>query len=424
METRGQAGVGQTAPMSQPKTWRTKMSKLFASVSALAMLTALAGSAQAEVVNGFTVEYWPKAFNGACSGTAYYVKGKDKTSLSIVKAYRDNTTLWGIMLANKDWKTKGNTYEVVIQAGPERNSQYRKTLTKVFTGLDDGGLLVSDLTANEMNTLAFDGEATVWFINKKDGKYIASLSINKSATVIRAVQSCLKEREPMVAKQDENTVPKKEKTKEGGPYYGTGFFVAPKYVLTAYHVVEKCAGKIYLKYPTYRSEQAFLIGHDKKNDLAVLKTDMTHMGLAKFRLRARLGEQVYSYGFPYGNVLSSSGNFTSGGVSALTGYGDDSTAIQVSSPLQPGNSGGPLMDSSGAIIGISKGILGTLMAAEAAGGAVPQNVNFGVSSGTAVNFLGTIRSGIDAEISTGANKLEPEAIAEIAMKFTVQVSCD
>jgi S1-C subfamily serine protease len=92
--------------------------------------------------------------------------------------------------------------------------------------------------------------------------------------------------------------------------------------------------------------------------------------------------------------------------------------------LQPGNSGGPLMDSSGAIIGISKGILGTLMAAEAAGGAVPQNVNFGVSSGTAVNFLGTIRSGIDAEISTGANKLEPEAIAEIAMKFTVQVSCD
>jgi hypothetical protein len=53
---------------------------------------------------------------------------------------------------------------------------------------------------------------------------------------------------------------------------------------------------------------------------------------------------------------------------------------------------------------------------------VPQNVNFGVSSGTAVTFLGT--RGIDAEVSVGASKLEPEAIAEIAMKFTVQISCD
>jgi serine protease Do len=400
------------------------MSKLFASVAALAMLTALAGSAQAEVVNDFTIEYWPRAFNGACSGTAYY--GPTKTSLSIVTAYRDNTKLWGIMLANKEWKTKGNTYEVVVQAGPEKNRQYRKTITKVFSGLDDGGLLVNDLTADEINTLAFDGEATVWFINKKDGKYIASLRIDKSANVIRAVQSCLKERAPMIVnKQDETTVPKKEKTKEGagGPYYGTGFFVAPKYVLTAYHVVEKCH-KIFIKYPTYRSEQAFIIGHDKKNDLAVLKTEMTHMGLAKFRLRARLGENVYSYGFPYGNVLSSSGNFTSGLVSALTGFDDDSGLIQVSSPLQPGNSGGPLMDSSGAVIGISKGILGTLMAAEAAGGAVPQNVNFGVSAGTAVNFLATVRTGVEAEVSLGGSKLEPETIAEMAMKFTVQISCD
>jgi len=61
---------------------------------------------------------------------------------------------------------------------------------------------------------------------------------------------------------------------------------------------------------------------------------------------------------------------------------------------------------------------------KAAGGAVPQNVNFGVSSGTAVNFLGTIRSGIDPEVSLGGSKLEPETIAEMAMKFTVQISCD
>ena len=74
------------------------------------------------------------------------------------------------------------------------------------------------------------------------------------------------------------------------------------------------------------------------------------------------------------------------------------------------------------MVGISKGILGTLSAAEAAGGAVPQNVNFGVSAGTVVTFLGS--GNIDAQVTTGGTKLEPEQVAEVAQKFTVQISCD
>jgi S1-C subfamily serine protease len=89
--------------------------------------------------------------------------------------------------------------------------------------------------------------------------------------------------------------------------------------------------------------------------------------------------------------------------------------------MQPGNSGGPLMDSSGTVLGVSMGVLGTLAAAEA-GGAVPQNVNFGVSAGTAVTFLGA--NNIDAQVTSGGTKLEPEQIAELAQKFTVQVMCN
>jgi S1-C subfamily serine protease len=52
-----------------------------------------------------------------------------------------------------------------------------------------------------------------------------------------------------------------------------GFFVAPKYVLTSYHILEKCAAdKIFIKYPTYRAEQAVVSAYDKTNDLALLKT--------------------------------------------------------------------------------------------------------------------------------------------------------
>jgi serine protease Do len=382
------------------------------------MLTALAGPVQAETVNGWAVEYWPKVWAGACSASMNYPK--NQTKLLFVRAYRDNATEWGIMLTNNSWKTKGKTYEVIIETVGK--GQAKKSLVRTFRRTDDGGLVSTGFSIEEMNYLAFDVEASVRFVNKKDGVVIAYLRIDNSAAPIRAVVNCLKGHEPVVAKQDETTMPKKGETK-GGPYYGTGFFVAPKYVLTSHHVVEKCAAdKIFIKYPTYRAEKAVVSAYDKKNDLALLKTDMHNFATAKLRLRGRLGEQVASYGFPYGNILSSSGNFTLGNVTALAGFDDDSTIIQVSSPMQPGNSGEPLMDSSGVVIGVSKGILGTLKAAEAAGGAMPQNVNFGVSSGTAVTFLGT--RNIDVEISTGASKLEPEAIAEIAMKFTVQISCD
>jgi S1-C subfamily serine protease len=385
------------------------------------MLTALAGSAHAETVNKYwNVEYWPKVFDGACVGQTYY--GASKVTLTIGKSYRDGTTLWGIMLANKDWKTKDKDYEIVIKAGPEKNPGYRKTLVRTFAGLDDGGLVVNNLTADEMNALAFDGEATVWFFNKKDAKLIAALRIDNAANVIRAVGACLKQREPVVANKTETTKPPARSKKEentGG--FGTGFFVAPKYVLTSAHVVKECK-TIYVKYPGYKKQPAYVKSFDSKNDLALLKTDLPHDGIATFRLRGRLGEFVASYGFPYGNVLSTSGNFTTGGLTALRGFDDDSSTIQVSAPIQPGNSGGPLMDSSGMVLAVSKGILGTLSAAEAAGGAIPQNVNFGVSAGTAVTFLGS--SNIDAQVTTGGTKLEPEQVAEVAMKFTVQISCE
>jgi serine protease Do len=383
------------------------------------VLTALAGSAQAEVVHGFTVTYNPEIFSGACFAEAYYPASR--TTLMFVKAYRDNTTTWGVLIANKSWPTKGKNYDVVVTAGPEKNPGYRKTMTRSFFGTDRGGIAVNDLSADEMNNLAFDGQATVWFINKNDGKRIDAFRIDNSGNIIRALVACLKARAPNdnVAKTDPAKPPATPKKEDGGT--GTGFFVAPKHVLTSAHVVKSC-NAIYVKYPTYKAVQAYVVGFDAKNDLAVLKTSLPHDGIASFRLRGRLGEFVASYGFPYGNTLSSGGNFTTGGLTALRGFEDDSSVIQVSAPVQPGNSGGPLMDSSGAVVGVTKGILGTLGAAAAAGGAVPQNVNFGVSAGTVVTFLGA--SNIDAQVTGGGTKLEPEAIAELAQKFTVHVMCN
>ena len=395
----------------------TTMQKL---LTTAAVLVAVAVPAHAELVNGWKVEYYPKIFGGACIGETSYPK--HGTTLNFAKFYRDNATLWGLMLENKGWKaTKGeNSFQVVIKTGPEGNPKNRKTLVKTMVGLDDGGLLVNDLTADEMNTFAFDGDASAWFFTKKDGKLFAALKIDRSAMVIRAVQACLKARAPNDQVANNPSTPPTA-PKEEGHSFGTGFFVAPKHVLTSAHVVKGC-NAIYVKYPTYKAVRSYVVSIDAKNDLAVLKTDLPPDGIATFRLRGKLGELVASYGFPYGNVLSTSGNFTTGGLTALRGFEDDSSMIQVSAPLQPGNSGGPLLDSSGSVLGVTDSVMGTLNAAVAAGGAVPQNVNFGVSAGTAVTFLGS--NNIDAQVTSGGNKLEPEAIAEMAMKFTVQISCE
>jgi hypothetical protein len=78
----------------------TTMQKL---LSTAAVLVALAAPAHAETVaRMWNVEYWPTVFQGACVGQVYYER--PKVFLTIAKAYRDNTTKWGIMLSSKDWK--------------------------------------------------------------------------------------------------------------------------------------------------------------------------------------------------------------------------------------------------------------------------------------------------------------------------------
>jgi serine protease Do len=139
----------------------------------------------------------------------------------------------------------------------------------------------------------------------------------------------------------------------------------------------------------------------------------------RFRLNLRLGEWVASYGFPYGNDFAS---FTTGNVTSVVGLKNNTSEFQMSAPVQPGNSGGPILDTSGGVLGMSQGILGTLGAAEKFGGAVPQNVNFAITSTTIIGFLQA--HSVDYRVDTGGAKLESEHIAEEAKKFTVQIMCE
>jgi S1-C subfamily serine protease len=202
---------------------------------------------------------------------------------------------------------------------------------------------------------------------------------------------------------------------------GTGFFVSQKgHVLTNHHVVENCSSiTVALEGTTSRS--ARVTARDSKNDLALLATTgLTPSSVPSLRLGVRLGESVFVYGFPLTGLLASTGNFTTGIVTAVAGLGDDTTLMQVSAPIQPGNSGGPVLDQHGNVIAVVVSKLNALRVAKVTSD-IPQNINFAIKSGIAMSFLEA--GNVSAAATASTSKLDAPQIAERARAFTVQIRC-
>jgi S1-C subfamily serine protease len=210
--------------------------------------------------------------------------------------------------------------------------------------------------------------------------------------------------------------------REKGESTGTGFFVSPKgHLLTNHHVVENC-NAITVALAGSVSKSARVIGRDPRNDLALLTTTGLKTGaMPNLRANVRLGENVFVYGFPLSGLLATSGNFTAGSVTAIAGVGDDTTRIQMSAPVQPGNSGGPVFDESGNVVAIVVGKLNALRMARVTSD-IPQNVNFAIKSSIAMSFLET--GNVSAPVAASMIKLDAPEIAERARTFTAQVRCN
>jgi S1-C subfamily serine protease len=144
--------------------------------------------------------------------------------------------------------------------------------------------------------------------------------------------------------------------KDISQYGGTGFALSSNgYLVTNYHVV-KDADSIYVQNGKGESFKAETIYIDPTYDIAVLQiVDPLFKNLSPLpytfkKSNAELGEDVYTIGYPKDDIV-----YGKGYLSSSTGFGGDSTAYQVSIPVNPGNSGGPLMDNRGNVIGIVSG---------------------------------------------------------------------
>lgn len=207
---------------------------------------------------------------------------------------------------------------------------------------------------------------------------------------------------------------------------GSGFFVSAEgHILTNAHVVSGCESAIAFTVEAETASAPFpvtILARNGRDDLALLKADRRHVtGVARLRPDVRQGESVAAYGFPLAGLLSRTGNFTTGTVTATRGLGDDERLLQVSVPVQSGNSGGPLFDAQGAVVGVVVGKLNAGKVA-AATGDLPQNVNFAIKAGVARAMLPErARSGVAEGVR---EPLKPEDLARQAQAITVGVACE
>lgn len=193
---------------------------------------------------------------------------------------------------------------------------------------------------------------------------------------------------------------------------GSGFFVTSDgYFLTNHHVI-RGAGKIRILVGEVTFD-AKIVRTDPVNDISLLKAEGEFRVLPLGRSGSvSLGEEVLTIGFPNPDIQGFSPKLTKGEISATTGLHDDQRMFQVSIPIQPGSSGGPLVDESGKVVGIISSTLSALSLLKSEG-VVPQNVNYAVKSSYAAALLDGILDNDNENLLNQGPKTRQQIISEV-----------
>ena len=247
----------------------------------------------------------------------------------------------------------------------------------------------------DLETLKFDKNFKMFYTNKYlDGSKAGDIAIQNDFQYV-----C----------EDTNSQFDEEK----GMSSGTAFFINNKgYLLTNNHVVEGCSlSKITYKNKDYETK---LIATDQTLDLALLKADIkpkTYFSFARDEIKKL--NKVYVAGYPLGKGLSDDLKISSGIISSLKGFKDNSNEIQVDAPINPGNSGGPIINENGDLVAIAVSGLAKDQT---------EGINFGIKSSAAETFLKA--NNINPKKSMYSGIKEDDKLLEILEGGTVYTYCN
>lgn len=198
---------------------------------------------------------------------------------------------------------------------------------------------------------------------------------------------------------------------------GTGWFVDASYVATCWHVVQN-AKTISIEQKNGQRFNAKVVANDPANDIVILKIDNAKCTSAlPIRTKGvKIADKVFTVGYPLSSLLGQAQKYSEGVVNSTTGLSNDSRYYQISVPIQPGNSGGPLVDEKGCVIGLTSSALDALKLAVTTG-TIPQNVNYAIK----VRYLAAILDDAGIDYATATEGKSKDGIVERVAEATVLV---
>ncbi len=297
--------------------------------------------------------------------TGFSPNGDNIISLMTHRKSKDENII-GLLFGFKDW----DNYSGVFISGGQYAFQYVR----------NGRQLAQEIWKNspaietEINTLSVmnNGNSTTIYINNEQIEEFERLKYEGSTCCVTAAnqgeQECQFDAAALTVSElvNPDDIPSeylpKQPQKDGWSANGSGFFISEKgYVATNYHVIDgaKAIEVSIVRNGEWEHHPAKVILSDKQNDLSILKIDdanFTPLPSIPYNFTTRIkdtGSEVFTLGYPIANVMGEEVKFTDGKISSKTGIQGDVTVYQISVPIQPGNSGGPLFDTEGNLVGIT-----------------------------------------------------------------------
>jgi S1-C subfamily serine protease len=358
-----------------------------------------------------------------CAATASYANG-----ISLVVGQNASGS-WLLSFASPGFRfKKGDSSPIdVVFDGQEQ--------ARLFATATASNMVTSILPTNVARTFQ---KASLMVVTT-NGSAPLQFSLTSTAPVIAALGNCVtrvkadgldkagdfaKVAAKPPAAGDKPGAPPPGKSGKARGFSGTGFVVSANgHIVTNHHIVDGCVGDIKGNLTGEAAVALRVVSSDANNDLALLQAPATttFKDVARIRDRSiRSGDSVVAIGFPFHGLLTSDFTVTTGIVSSLSGIRNDTRFLQISAAVQPGNSGGPLFDTSGQVVGVVTGKLDGLSMIKATGN-IPENINFAIKNGALRDFLDN--SVVPYQTAEPKAELKTTDIAGSARAYTLFISC-